>query len=104
LFVDVDDLRAVNERFGHAVGDALLRRAAATLRARMRATDVVARLGADHFAVLMPETDAAAADGVVRKLETVLAEIAKMGPWTSGFSLGAAIFTEAPETVEAALN
>jgi diguanylate cyclase (GGDEF)-like protein len=104
MYLDVDDLRAVNERFGHPVGDALLRSVATMLRSRMRGTDVVARLGADHFAILLPETDAEAAHGVLRKLEAVLTGISEKGPWTSGFSVGAASFMVPPESVEDALN
>jgi diguanylate cyclase (GGDEF)-like protein len=104
MYLDVDDLRAVNERFGHPVGDALLRSVATTLRTRMRSTDVVARLGADHYAILLPETDAEAAHGVLRKLEAVLTAISEKGPWTSGFSLGAATFMLPPESIEGALN
>jgi diguanylate cyclase (GGDEF)-like protein len=104
LYLDVDDLRAVNDRFGHPVGDALLRSVATTLRTRMRSTDVVARLGADHFAILLPETDAEAAHGVLRKLEVVLTGLSEKGPWSSGFSVGAASFMAPPESVESALN
>lgn len=104
LFLDVDDLQSVNARFGRSVGDALLRSLATTVRSRMRRTDVVARLGQDHFAVLMPETDAEAAQGVVGKLEAVLRTIADKGPWTSGFSVGAATFTTPPESIESALH
>jgi diguanylate cyclase (GGDEF)-like protein len=104
MYLDVDDLRAVNERFGHPVGDALLRSVSTTLRTRMRSTDVVARLGSDHFAILLPETDALAAHGVLRKLEAVLTAISEKGPWTSGFSVGSATFMLPPESVEWALN
>jgi diguanylate cyclase (GGDEF)-like protein len=104
LYLGVDDLRAVNDRFGHPVGDALLRSVALTLRTRMRSTDVVARLGADHFAILLPETDAEAAQGVLRKLEAMLTAISEKGPWSSGFSVGAASFMVPPESVESAMN
>ena len=55
LMVDVDHLKITNDRRGHAAGDSLLRRAAAVLRAAFRTEDVVARIGGDEFAVLLPE-------------------------------------------------
>jgi diguanylate cyclase (GGDEF)-like protein/PAS domain S-box-containing protein len=54
LLVDLDDLKAVNERHGHQAGDAVLRAACAALRARLREGDVLARFCGDEFAVLMP--------------------------------------------------
>ncbi len=52
LFADVDDLKVVNDRYGHAAGDAVLRTIADRLRAVTRPGDLVARLGGDEFAVL----------------------------------------------------
>jgi diguanylate cyclase (GGDEF)-like protein len=56
VVLDLDGLKRVNDRDGHAAGDAMLRRAAGVLRGSSRQTDVVARLGGDEFAVLCPQT------------------------------------------------
>lgn len=55
LIIDVDHFKQVNDRFGHLVGDAVLRQLSALLLSCVRATDVVARFGGEEFAVLLPE-------------------------------------------------
>lgn len=63
FFIDVDDLKATNDRLGHNAGDRLLRTVAARISATVRTTDVVARYGGDEFAVLceeLPNEDEAA--------------------------------------------
>lgn len=57
LSVDLDRFKYVNDTYGHAVGDELLVRLAATLTERLRETDVIGRLGGDEFGVILPHTD-----------------------------------------------
>lgn len=53
VFIDIDDFKVINDRFGHATGDALLRGVANFIRANVRDSDAVGRLGGDEFAVLL---------------------------------------------------
>jgi diguanylate cyclase (GGDEF)-like protein len=53
IYLDLDDFKPVNDRHGHAAGDAVLKAIAAALSSRVRASDVVARIGGDEFAVLL---------------------------------------------------
>jgi diguanylate cyclase (GGDEF)-like protein len=66
LFLDVDNLKAVNDEHGHAAGDALLVRLAELLRSHTRTSDVVARIGGDEFGLLLDNLDS---DQVVGKID-----------------------------------
>lgn len=68
LFIDVDNLKAVNDLHGHAAGDALLVNVAKTLLASIRRSDVAARIGGDEFAILLDNISEAALDGKAGKI------------------------------------
>lgn len=68
LFLDLDDFKQINDRYGHRFGDRYLAAAAEALAATLRSTDFAARWGGDEFAVLLPETEAPAAARVAEKL------------------------------------
>jgi len=71
-YFDVDDFKEVSDRFGHQLGDGILCLVAETARDSIRASDLVARLGTDQFAVLLPEAGVEAASAVIRKLQEAL--------------------------------
>ena len=72
VILDIDGLKQVNDRFGHAAGDALIARAAAALTAARRATDVVCRLGGDEFGIAAPDTDHVQAGALSSRLREAL--------------------------------
>jgi diguanylate cyclase (GGDEF)-like protein len=93
LVVDVDDLKHVNDRHGHSVGDELLARVAQTLATRTRRGDIIGRLGGDEFAVVLPGATVEAAANLAEELEHLFSTAAVEGaaaPVTVTASVGVA--------------
>jgi len=72
IMIDLDELKTVNDRFGHLAGDALLRHAAGKIGSALRQIDSAARIGGDEFVALLPSTDLAGAGQVARRILTAL--------------------------------
>jgi diguanylate cyclase (GGDEF)-like protein len=68
MMIDVDSFKAVNDTYGHLVGDHVLAGIGGALRAQTRSFDLVGRLGGDEFAVLMPDTEAADAAALAERI------------------------------------
>ncbi|HXQ49665.1 MAG TPA: GGDEF domain-containing protein [Stellaceae bacterium] len=82
VYFDINDMKQVNDRFGHAAGDAVLFGVAKALLENVRTTDVVGRLGGDEMGVLLVQTDEALAE---HKAAELAAKIQAMQiPWEGG--------------------
>jgi diguanylate cyclase (GGDEF)-like protein len=94
LFIDLDGLKAVNDRFGHAFGDQMLQETAAILRDTFRTSDVPARMGGDEFCVLLPgESSEGGEIGVQRLTRSVQTANRLPGrPYPLSLSIGLATF------------
>jgi diguanylate cyclase (GGDEF)-like protein len=98
-YIDLDNFKAVNDRYGHAVGDEVLAAVGRQLTASLRGTDLVARMGGDEFVVLLPQSDAAAADVAIGKVNRALDAEMKARGWPVTASIGMMTYTAPPESV-----
>ena len=72
LMIDTDNLKTINDTYGHEAGNILLKRVAAAIIAELRATDVPARYGGDEFIVLLPETPPKGAHDVAERIRDAI--------------------------------
>jgi diguanylate cyclase (GGDEF)-like protein len=103
-YFDVDDFKTINDGFGHAVGDEVLRHIVEIARRHLRETDSIARLGGDEFAFMLPETDGEAAQAVVDKIRQLIQEDMDTQSWPVTLSIGVLTCEQAPDSVEAMLR
>ena len=108
IVLDVDRLKPINDAFGHAAGDQVLKAIVTVLRAQVRASDVVGRLGGDEFALLLwnlSETDARAKAAALEEAIDRLSLVFRGRTITAGASAGVVILgshAEAGRALEAA--
>jgi len=98
---DLDDLKKINDRFGHPIGSQALCRLADALSMGCRDIDTAARFGGDEFALVLPETSSQSADLVAQRIRTNLAND-RRGPKLS-VSVGVANYPKDGETIETLL-
>jgi diguanylate cyclase (GGDEF)-like protein len=84
VYFDLDDLKGVNDRLGHAAGDAALKAVAERLLAHVRESDIVGRMGGDEFAVILAQADQVTAEAKAASLARAIeAEPVKFGDWSA---------------------
>jgi diguanylate cyclase (GGDEF)-like protein len=93
LMLDLDGFKGLNDRFGHAAGDDLLREVAHALERSMRAQDTAARIGGDEFCVLAPETDELGSHRLAARVEQAVRAVTA-GAARIDASIGVAVFPE----------
>jgi diguanylate cyclase (GGDEF)-like protein len=88
VYLDLDNFKSVNDLFGHSMGDKALCAIVKQAKSQLRKVDVVARIGGDEFAFLLPETNQAAAQVVIQRVQTGLLEEMSKNNWPVTFSMG----------------
>jgi diguanylate cyclase (GGDEF)-like protein len=103
LMIDSDNLKKINDGYGHDAGNRLLRHLAVAIQAELRFTDIAARYGGDEFIVLLPETPAKGAMEVAERIRTRIAETPlelQHKQVVSSVSIGIACYPEDGRTLD----
>lgn len=100
IYIDLDRFKNINDRSGHTEGDRLLIALARAMTAAIRETDVLARIGGDEFALVLPETGPEAARSMTERLVETIGETMLRNRWAVTISAGVVTFVSPPESVD----
>ncbi|WP_319406380.1 GGDEF domain-containing protein [uncultured Desulfosarcina sp.] len=103
-YIDLDNFKSVNDTWGHAEGDQVLKTVASILLTSVRKADLVGRLGGDEFVVLLPETTCSGAGTVFENIRETFSKKAEEQGWPIGVSIGVAVFLTAPSSLNEAIR
>ncbi len=107
MMIDIDHFKLINDKHGHAVGDAVLQSVVKSALESLRQSDSMGRLGGEEFAVILPETELAAATEVAERLRQHMAErplVAEREAIPCTVSVGVAQLTAQDGSIDALLN
>jgi diguanylate cyclase (GGDEF)-like protein len=99
-YMDMDNLKAINDKYGHSRGDDVLRAIASTIKENLRKIDIVARMGGDEFVILFPEADYKASDKAVEKIQNALKHKKSLREFSISFSIGILTCESCPDSMD----
>lgn len=91
-YLDLDNFKFVNDKFGHSTGDKLLYQVANCIKGCLREADIVARMGGDEFIALLTSTDYETSDAVIKRIRDQVSLMMKENGWPVTFSAGMITF------------
>ena len=95
VFIDLDDFKAINDKFGHDIGDKVLRCLAEKLKSQTRGMDVVGRLGGDEFAIILPKANYKQSECIIKRIKnSCKKQLIDDGLIDVGFSAGISVFPD----------
>ena len=104
LMLDVDLFKPVNDTFGHAAGDQVLRQVADVIRSALRIGDFVARFGGEEFMVLLPSTSIEGAENAAEKIRAAVESTVRSPSGPITVSIGGTLATQADEDIDLAVR
>ncbi|PZD72399.1 putative diguanylate cyclase YcdT [Acaryochloris thomasi RCC1774] len=106
LMIDIDHFKRINDTYGHATGDAVLKKFAIVLLQALRQTDIIGRIGGEEFAIILPDCDAPSSQSVAERIRATMAETRLRNPsdlsWT--VSIGIAILDEGTDNLDSLMQ
>lgn len=100
IYIDLDNFKKINDRFGHSAGDILLRSVANLINQNIREIDIFGRMGGDEFCILLSKTEQKSAHTVATKLQNELLDLVRKNCWPVTFSMGMVTYDKPPFSVE----
>ena len=96
---DVNELKLINDSFGHGMGDELLRKTAEVMKNGCRADDIIARLGGDEFVIILPKTDTFETEQIIKRINDMSSK-GKVGNIDISISFGYATKSNEEENIQ----
>jgi diguanylate cyclase (GGDEF)-like protein len=103
VYIDLDNFKTVNDRFGHDKGDEVLKMISSGIKKNVRPYDKVARMGGDEFLILFPETGACDVDSIVKQIKLSFEELAVIEDVRVTISAGVMTFEKTPDSLDEAI-